>query len=341
MPDLPPSRVREGGSQVTLIGHDAQVAAFRDALGGERMHHAWLLAGPKGLGKGLFARAAALRLLTEAAGPGRGWNRLDVPADHRIAALVAAGSHPDLRILERLPREKGEGLARSVTVDQIRGLARLFAVTPSLSPARVVIVDAADDLERGAANALLKSLEEPPPGTVFFLISHAPGRLLPTIRSRCRTLRFGALDDRQVARILTTAVPDADEGEIRALVGLSEGAPGRGLRFAGLDIAAIDAALDRLGTEGDATNAVRAGLAKSLALAAAQPRYEAFLERVPAHIATMARHRSGPALAAALKQWERARGIAEAARALSQSPESVVFELGGLVAALAPVGENA
>ena len=104
-------------------------------------------------------------------------------------------SHPDFKLLERLPKANSEELARSITVDQVRGLQPLFATTPSLSPRRVVLIDAIDDLERSAANALLKNLEEPPAGTIFLLVSHAPGRLLPTIRSRCRLLRFDPLDD--------------------------------------------------------------------------------------------------------------------------------------------------
>ena len=102
--------------------------------------------------------------------------------------LVAAGSHPDFMTLERLPKDSGTELARSITVDQVRSLQRLFSTTPSLSPWRAVVIDSIDDLERPAANALLKNLEEPPASTIFFLVSHAPERLLPTIRSRCRAV---------------------------------------------------------------------------------------------------------------------------------------------------------
>lgn len=171
-----------------ILGHDEQTAAFLDAARSGRMHHAWLLAGPQGIGKAGFAQAAARWLLASAAGPAVPHNRLDVSGDHPIASLLDAGSHPDFKVLQRLPKAGSEELARSITVDQVRGLQPLFATTPSLSPRRVVLIDAIDDLERGAANALLKNLEEPPAGTVFLLVSHAPGRLLPTIRSRCRTL---------------------------------------------------------------------------------------------------------------------------------------------------------
>lgn len=320
----------------SLLGHDAQSAALMEAARSDRLHHAWLLAGPKGLGKASFARASALRLLAEAAGPAPDGSGIDVSEDHPIAHLFAAGSHPDFRLLERLPRDASGDLARSVTIAQVRGLQSLFATTPSLSPRRVVMIDAIDDLERAAANALLKNLEEPPTGTVFLLVSHAPGRLLPTIRSRCRLLRFKPLDDAAMAAVLRAQLPDTDEAEIQALVRAGEGAPGHALRFAGLDVAAIEAALEELARSGDPTNSTRSALAKSLALKAAQPRYEAFLERAPAFVADVARRRSGIALAEAIELWERARDLAASAVGLSLDPQSVAFELGGIVAGLAP-----
>src|SRR5690606_19534895 len=117
---------------------------------------------------------------------------LETPDEHPVARLLAAGSHPDFRMLERLERPTG-GLARNISVDQVRSLGALLSVTPSMSPWRVIVIDSADDLETSAANALLKMLEEPPANTLFFLVSHAPGRLLPTIRSRCRRLDFARL----------------------------------------------------------------------------------------------------------------------------------------------------
>ena len=143
-----------------LHGHDAAVAAFRAALDAGRVHHAWLLAGPEGVGKALFADKAALRVLAKGAGPPVSAPGLDVPDEHPVAKLVNAGSHPDLMRLERLTKDGGTELARSISVDQVRGLQRLFATTTSLSPRRVVVIDAIDDLERNAANALLKNLDD-------------------------------------------------------------------------------------------------------------------------------------------------------------------------------------
>jgi DNA polymerase III subunit delta' len=320
-----------------IVGHDDQVAAFLDAAHSGRLHHAWLLTGPQGVGKGSFARAAARRLLAEAAGPPPGGASLAVADDHRIATLLDAGSHPDFRILQRLARSGSDDLARSIGVDQVRALQPLFATTPSLSSRRVVIIDAIDDMERSAANALLKNLEEPPAGTIFLLVSHAPGRLLPTIRSRCRVLRFGRLTDEQTAVILRRTLPDADPDEIEQLTGIADGAPGEALRFAGLDIAGIDATIEKLAVHGDPSNALRTALGRTLGLKAAQPRYEAFLERAPSRIAAEVR-RSPPALLAArVALWRQARDIADRAVHQSADPQTTIFEIAGLVAKLAPV----
>lgn len=330
----------------SLRGHDAQISAFLSAMRGQRLHHAWLLTGPKGVGKASFAKVAALRLLAEAADPAVG-GTFAIDDDHRIARLFAARSHPDYRLVERevwkktdevlpLDERKGdEALGRNIKVVQIRWLDRVLSVAPSLSNRRAIIIDAADDMERGAANALLKSLEEPPAGTVFFLVSHMPGRLLPTIRSRCRLLRFNPLSDPDIRAVLQAELPEASASEIEALARAGEGAPGQALRFAGLEIGALDSALEQLARTGDPDNGARAVLAKSLALKAAQPRYEAFLERAPAYIATAAKGRRGPSLDRAIDLWGRARELSSSAIGLSLDQQATVFQLGSYVAALA------
>jgi DNA polymerase-3 subunit delta' len=200
----------------------------------------------------------------------------------------------------------------------------------------VVIIDAVDDLERAAANALLKNLEEPPPHSLFLLVSHASERLLPTIRSRCRLLRLSPLDPDAMASALRAALPEAAEREIAELAEAAPGSPGRALAFQGLDIAALDKAMVELARDGDPTNARRSALAQSLALKSAQARYEAFLARAPSLAAAEARTRRGPALAEALRTWEKVQSLAVAAPRLSLEPESTVFEIGGLLASLAP-----
>lgn len=310
---------------MSLHGLAAQQAAFAAALDSGRLHHAWLLAGPKGVGKASFAAWAARELL-----PGEA-----------AAKLIDAGSHSDFIRLERLANDKTGALARSITVDQIRWLRGRLATSTAHGGRRVVVVDSADDLEgRGAPNALLKSLEEPPAGTTFLLVSHAPGRLLPTIRSRCRTLLFAALSDDVMARILAEQLPELAETGRNALIAAAAGSPGLALAFAGQDIVGIDAALDRLASSGDPINAERSALAQSLSLKAALPRYEAFLQRAPAFIADRARGLSGPPLDRALDAWSAAHTLASVAIPQSLVAESVVFEMAGHVAALgaAPPG---
>lgn len=321
---------------MSLFGHDEAITAFEAARASGQMHHAWLLTGPQGVGKARFADKAALRLLADAAGPRVEGPGLDTPEDHPVAKLIDAGSHPDIKRLERLTRETSGDLARNISIAQVRSLQGLFGTKPTFSKWRVVIVDAADDLERGAANALLKALEEPPADSLFLLVSHAPGRLLPTIRSRCRVLRFSTLEDDAMASALAGALPGAAATEREALVALGQGSPGRAMRFAGLQIEALDAAMDAIVADGDPANARRSALARQLAGKAAQPRYEMFLERAPGRIAAVAKTRTGSALGEALALWEKARTIAQSAVPLSQDPQATVFELAGLLARLAP-----
>jgi DNA polymerase III subunit delta' len=319
-----------------IVGHDAQIEAILAAARSGRMHHGWLLTGPQGVGKASVALAVAKRLLAESSATPPQNSDLTVPEDHPTARLISAGSHPDLIILERLINEKTGERARSISVDQVRQLGGRFATTPSQSERRIVVIDAADDMERPAANALLKNLEEPPAHTVFLLLSHVAGWLLPTIRSRCTTLRFSQLADDGMVSVLRDQMPAAPFDEISALVAVGEGAPGRALSFVGLDIAEIDAALTGLAQDGDPSNATRTRLAQKLSLKSAQKRYEAFLVRAPAFIAQAARGRQSDALANALRQWEAARQLAQSAVPLSLDPQSTVFALSGHVAALAP-----
>ncbi len=341
-----------------IKGHDAVIERFLAAMSGERPPHAWIFSGNKGLGKASLAKQAALRLLAEAAGPPPGGESLNVNADHPIAALFAARSHPDYRLVEReiwvkpasperiMPyadRKGDEVPARSIRVSQIRMLDPLFVMSPSLSNRRVIVIDAADEMERNASNALLKRLEEPPPFTTFVLISHAIGALLPTIRSRCRILRFSALDDAAMTSILRDELPELDAPERDALARLSQGSPGRALEMAGVDISGMLAALDRIATSADPDNGERIGLAQSMTAKSATRRFEIFLSLVPPFIArhardrVLARKKAGEVLAI----WEKARDLAGQAIPGSLEPFATTFALGGLVAELAGAARNA
>lgn len=321
---------------------------------GGRMHHAWLFVGPEGLGKALTARALAKRLLCEAADPDLAKTGLDVPESHPIGKLFDAQTHPDFVLLERLPKDlkalrdierrdwpADMERARNITIEQVRSLGNTFALKPSYSRSRVVLVDTIDDMERGAANALLKSLEEPPHGTLFLLVSHAPGRLLPTIRSRCRILRFSTLGVSEMEAALRRARPEIDDAELAALLAVGEGSPGKALSYAGLDLARLEADLRKIADGGDPDNGLRAELAQSLSGKQSQRAYEAFLRRAPAFIAEVARQRQGAAMKSAIDAWSAARGLAESAIRQSLDPHMTVFALAGHVAALVPAAKDA
>ena len=334
-----------------LHGHGEAVAALRGALDAGKLHHAWLIAGPRGVGKALFARHAALRMLVQATGP-IARPGLALPVEHPTAKLFEAGSHPDFRLVKREVWDKDgkrivqehdrsgtEDLARSIRVLQIRWLIAGLATTTSLAPRRVVVIDAIDDLEPPAANALLKSLEEPPASTVFLLVSHAPDQLLPTIRSRCRLLRLGPLAGDDLIAALHAALPDVGPQEIAALAAACNGAPGRAVAFQGLDVAGMDNSLRALARNGDRSGAQRSDLAGALGSKAARERYEAFLGRATSFIAAEARGRRGADLKVAIGLWEQASALAGVAVRQSLDPQSTVFEIAGLVAQLAPAGQ--
>ena len=320
---------------MTLFGQDTAIASFLAALNGPRMPHAWLIGGPRGVGKATFARTAALRILSGASAHGVPDPGLSVPDDHPTAKLIEAGSHPDFRLLERLTNDKTGNLARNITVDQVRALRPLFANATALGDRRVIVIDSIDDMEKGAANATLKALEEPPPSTIFLLVSHAPGRLLPTIRSRCRALTFAPLDDAAMTSFLRAHHPDFGDEQRNTIIRAASGSPGAAEAAIELDTAAFDTALETLATTGDPSNAVRSKLAQSLSLKAAAPRYEAFLARAPTFIVERARAADPHQLPAALAAWDRAVALQQIAIPRSLVAESVVFEMAGYVASLA------
>lgn len=313
-----------------LIGHDDVWRQFSSALAGGKLHHGWILAGPRGIGKASFALRAAAAL---------------VDPESRYGSMIARGSHPDILTIKRLPKEPPKEdeepdpdaeLKRSISIDQIRRLQMALTTRPGLADKRAVIIDAADDMERSGANALLKSLEEPPAGTYFLLVSHASDRLLPTVRSRCQLLRFEPLSDDAMVSALRLAAPDASTGDIAALVKAGNGAPGQAIDFLGLDMGALEDAMTSIITSGDKTNELRTGLADQLALKAAQARYEAFLRRAPALIADRARQMNACDAAPATEAWQAASALAARAIALSLDKQSVVFQMGSLLASLQP-----
>jgi len=219
----------------TLQGHEDSEAAFEDARSRGRLHHAWLLTGPEGVGKATFAYRAARRLL--GAEPERAYGILGAAPEDPVSRQIIAHSHPDIMVLERMGED---GKPRKVIpVDEARKLSEFFSKSPATAPHRVAIIDAADDLNINAANAVLKTLEEPPPRGVLLLVSHSPGRLLATIRSRCRRLAFHALPEAEVAEFVQARTGANAEDAIR-LSRMAVGAPGRAVALHAAGAVAVD-----------------------------------------------------------------------------------------------------
>jgi DNA polymerase-3 subunit delta' len=218
-----------------LMGAQGPEAAFQSALDRGRLHHAWLLTGPEGVGKATFAYRAARRLLGAVASPAHGI--LGADPDDPVSRQIAARAHPDLMVLQR---DSEDGKARkSIPVDEARALPEFFSKSPASAPYRVAIIDAADDLNVNAANAVLKTLEEPPPRGVLLLVSHSPGGLLATLRSRCRRLRFDAPPTEQAAEWVADRA-DVTPAAATRLLAMARGAVGRAWRLADAGALAID-----------------------------------------------------------------------------------------------------
>ena len=197
-----------------------------------------------------------------------------------------------------------------------------------------MVIDAVDDLERAGANALLKSLEEPPPQTVFLLVSHAPERLLPTIRSRCRLLRLAPLGRTDMEAALGAALPDADAAEIAALAAAGEGSPGRAMAFRGLDVPGLDQAMRAIARE----RRSRQPPSFSAGPEPAPQECPAALRGVSCPRAIVHRRGGagtrGPGLAGRWKLWEQANDLPRIAVRQSLDPQATVFEMGSLLAGL-------
>lgn len=229
-----------------LLGQAAAEAQLVAALAGDRLHHGWLLTGPRGVGKATlawrFARAALAAPLPGglfAAPPPAG---LDVPEDHPVARRVRAGSEPGLMAIRRGIDERSGRLRAQITVDEVRRLRDFFGLSSAEGGRRVVIVDAADELNANAANALLKLLEEPPAGALLLLVAHRPGALLPTIRSRCRMLRLAPLGPDDLGRAVAQALGEAP-ADAAMLAELAGGSVGEAVRIAAGDGLALYARL--------------------------------------------------------------------------------------------------
>lgn len=223
----------------TVIGHTVAERLFLDAYNSKRLHHAWMMTGPKGVGKATLAWRFAKFLAAAPSddepaglfGEPAPLTSLDTDRENPAVRRLLSGAHGDIMELVRSPDPKTGTMRKEIAVDQVRSVLHRFSQTRSEGGWRVLVIDAVDDMNRSAANALLKVLEEPPEKTVMLLVCHAPGRLLPTIRSRCRILPLRPLSGDSLQAVLAARFSDLSSDDMMAARKLADGAPGRAIKL--------------------------------------------------------------------------------------------------------------
>jgi DNA polymerase-3 subunit delta' len=230
-----------------LSGHHAAEAALLDAYRSGRIHHGWIIGGPEGIGKATLAyRMARFVLAHPDPAAVEQAASLHVDRAHPVARQVASQSHVDLTVLRRTLNEKGTGFRANISVEDVRSATRFFASTSGAEGWRIAIVDSADDLAKAGANALLKVLEEPPARCLFLIVAHRPGRLLPTIRSRCRKIILSPLSVADTLAAASEARPDLARASLEASAAIAQGSVRRAITLAEGEGISLHQALMRL-----------------------------------------------------------------------------------------------
>ncbi|VDC33290.1 DNA polymerase III subunit delta' [Pseudogemmobacter humi] len=279
-----------------LFGQQAAEEGFLTAFNSGRLHHAWMLTGPKGVGKATLAWRIARFLLSAPADDGGLFgapaapDTLDTDPDSPLARRMRALAEPRLYLLRRGANDKGNALSQFITVDEVRRMKSFFALSAADGGRRVAIVDAVDEMNTAAANALLKLLEEPPAGAVFLMVSHQPARLLPTIRSRCRELKLSRLAPDALSDALTATGGAVDPEDTVALAELADGSVGEAFRLTSLEglqsyaaLVGLFATLPRL----DRSRAL--ALADSAAARGGADRFDLILTQIDLFLSRLAR----------------------------------------------------
>lgn len=211
-------------SQPLLLGHEDTLSHIIHSYTQGKLGHALMLSGDEGTGKATLAIHIIRRLLA-------GDIHTPMDAEHPIFRRLTAGSHGDFLLIRPEMDTKREEIKQEISVEQVRSITEFVSTTPSESDWRIILVDGAELMTLSAANAILKVLEEPPPHALFFLISHQPESVLPTIRSRCQIWRCRQPSTEIYTRILSTLIPELSSEEIKQLATLSNGSAGRALRM--------------------------------------------------------------------------------------------------------------
>lgn len=273
----------------SLYGQDAAQAGFLAALATGRPHHGWLIAGPRGVGKATLAWRIVRHMLAGAPG-----DSLYMDPSDLVFRRVAALSAPQLFLARRSWDDKAKRLRSAIGVEEIRALKSFFQLSAPEAGWRVAILDSADELTPQAANALLKTLEEPPAQAILLLVCHQPARLLPTVRSRCRELRCAPLGARDLAHALRDAGTEAPDTV--TLDALAAGSVGEALRLLAADGLALYAELGELLSAAPPLDRGRAvALAEACAGRGAEARYDATLRLTALALARLARAGAGAA----------------------------------------------
>jgi DNA polymerase-3 subunit delta' len=306
-----------------VVGHAGAQAEMLNAYRSGRLAHAWLIAGPEGIGKATLAWAFARFVLAnpDPAAPAVAQARdLFVPADHPAARQLASHSHPDFALLRRELNPKGKGFFTEIRIDDVRAAQGVFRMASAFDGWRVVLVDSADDLNRAGANALLKTIEEPPPRALVLIVSHRPGQLPPTIRSRCRRLTLEPLAAGEVEEIVRSqGEPWSEARTIAEAAARSGGSAREALRRLDPERAEMGAAIDALVAKlpgVDWRAALR--LADRFAGAAGAEAHELFVLAIYDWLAARMRTRPTPERSeAAAELWDKLRAGAREVDALN------------------------
>ena len=311
---------------MSLAGHDEPWREWRAALQGPRLHHGWILTGMRGTGKAAFALQAARELVAEG-GEAR-----------------PMGDHPDVIVLRPLPataedeKKRDEGkpyqLKRNISVDQVRTMQQRLTTRPTLGSRRAIVIDPADDLEKSAANALLKSLEEPPRGTFFLLVVHRLGRLLPTIRSRCRVLAFPRVSASEIDAVLQREAPQADAAMREAAIAASGGSPGAAIEFVELDLGEIHRLMREIADAGDKDFRLRGKLAEAMGARPDRRRQLAAIDLARSVVAKRMQGVSRQAIPALGETHAELVRLGAQAPTYNFDPGLLVMEIGTLLASL-------
>lgn len=298
-----------------LVGHEAAEAMLRQLVDGRRLPYALLLSGPRGIGKATLAFRLA-RFVLSGAGEGTGLDIFGAPMEPGLAVSpesgtfrrVAAGGHADLLTVERAFDPRRKRLRSEIVVDDIREISAFLHLTAAEGGWRVVVVDGADVINRNAANALLKILEEPPRHALLLLVAHSAGKLLPTIRSRCRQLKLSPVPPVEVRALLDRYCPGLDDAEAATIADLAEGSIGRALELAGSGgVELYRAIMAMLAAHPALELSALHGFADRLARPDAEDSYRAVEELLRQHLARQAVTAARAGRTGEAARWARAR----------------------------------